>query len=259
MNVRVVPDLDAPRDGKLYGRRWGHWTPVEIVKGPDGERGPQGERGPPGPEGPPGPQGEPGERGEPGPQGEQGPAGERGPQGIAGIQGPSGEDGSQWHSGKGKPAASLGEIGDWYLDASTGDYYERTNTAWTRRGNLKGPKGEKGEKGERGQQGMTGAGGVGPQGPPGPQGEQGEPGPPGGGGLTEEQVDDRVAALLKPGSNITLDYDDAANTLTIHSTAGGGGGGISEAPIDGNSYGRRNAAWDHVVSHNADIVDGGNF
>jgi hypothetical protein len=34
---------------------------------------------------------------------------------------------------------------------------------------------------------------------------------------------------------------------------------ISEAPQDGRSYGRRSAAWDWVVSHNADIVDGGNF
>jgi hypothetical protein len=34
---------------------------------------------------------------------------------------------------------------------------------------------------------------------------------------------------------------------------------LSEAPQDGKSYGRRNAGWDHVVSHNADVVDGGNF
>jgi hypothetical protein len=40
-----------------------------------------------------------------------------------------------------------------------------------------------------------------------------------------EGVDDRVAALLKQGSNVSLVYDDAANTLTINSTGGTGGGG----------------------------------
>ena len=41
---------------------------------------------------------------------------------------------------------------------------------------------------------------------------------------TNERVDDRVNSLLTAGSNITLNYDDAANTLTIASTASGGGG-----------------------------------
>ena len=35
---------------------------------------------------------------------------------------------------------------------------------------------------------------------------------------TSERVDDRVNALLQAGSNITLTYDDSANTLTIAST-----------------------------------------
>jgi hypothetical protein len=40
-----------------------------------------------------------------------------------------------------------------------------------------------------------------------------------------ELTDDRVAALLQQGSNVTLVYDDASNTLTINSTGTGGGGG----------------------------------
>lgn len=35
-----------------------------------------------------------------------------------------------------------------------------------------------------------------------------------------EGVDDRVAALLQAGTNISLNYDDAANTLTINSSLG---------------------------------------
>lgn len=37
-----------------------------------------------------------------------------------------------------------------------------------------------------------------------------------------EAVDDRVGQLLVAGSNVTLTYNDAANTLTIASTASGG-------------------------------------
>jgi hypothetical protein len=44
----------------------------------------------------------------------------------------------------------------------------------------------------------------------------------GGGGLTAEDVDDRVAGLLVAGTNVTLNYNDVANTLTINSTASGG-------------------------------------
>jgi hypothetical protein len=38
-----------------------------------------------------------------------------------------------------------------------------------------------------------------------------------------EGVDDRVAALLVAGANISLSYNDGANTLTITGTGGGGG------------------------------------
>ena len=40
-----------------------------------------------------------------------------------------------------------------------------------------------------------------------------------------EAVDDRVAALLVEGTNITLTYDDIAGTITIDASGGGGGGG----------------------------------
>lgn len=41
--------------------------------------------------------------------------------------------------------------------------------------------------------------------------------------FTNERVDDRVASLLQAGANITLTYDDTLNTLTVASTAAGGG------------------------------------
>lgn len=38
-----------------------------------------------------------------------------------------------------------------------------------------------------------------------------------------EAIDDRVNGLLVAGTNITLSYNDVANTMTISSTGGGGG------------------------------------
>lgn len=46
-----------------------------------------------------------------------------------------------------------------------------------------------------------------------------------------EAVDDRVAALLVAGANITLNYDDAAGSLTIDAAGGGGSIAIEEEGI----------------------------
>jgi hypothetical protein len=37
----------------------------------------------------------------------------------------------------------------------------------------------------------------------------------GGGGLTQEQIQDMLSSFLVAGSNISLTYNDGANTLTI--------------------------------------------
>ena len=51
--------------------------------------------------------------------------------------------------------------------------------------------------------------------------------PEGSGALyfTNERVDDRVAAILREGTGIDINYDDLAGTLTVTATGGGGGGG----------------------------------
>lgn len=61
--------------------------------------------------------------------------------------------------------------------------------------------------------------------------------------FTNERVDDRVNALLTAGSNVTLSYDDAANTLTIASTATASSGattfiGLTDTPANytGQAY-----------------------
>ena len=47
-----------------------------------------------------------------------------------------------------------------------------------------------------------------------------------------ETIDDRVGALLVAGSNVTLNYNDGANTLTISASGGGGGGGTTDLSYD---------------------------
>lgn len=71
---------------------------------------------------------------------------------------------------------------------------------------------------------------------------------------TDEKVDDRVAALLQPGTGITLSYDDDAGTFTINSTVSSGAAdflGLSDTPAgyaaaagDANKFVRVNAAGD---------------
>ena len=66
----------------------------------------------------------------------------QGPQGPTGADGPPGTPGSKWFTGSGAPSGSLAGsiVSDWYLDSANGDYYEKTGaSAWTLRGNLKGP------------------------------------------------------------------------------------------------------------------------
>ena len=49
--------------------------------------------------------------------------GPEGPKGEQGAQGIPGKDGAVIHSGTGAPAASLGNIGDMYLDKSSSNLY----------------------------------------------------------------------------------------------------------------------------------------
>lgn len=86
-----------------------------------------------------------------------------GPQGPAGTAGTAGAAGSKWYTGAGAPATGAGIVGDFYLNSTNGDYYEKTGAAtWTLRGNLRGPQGATGSTGSQGPQGI--------QGPAGPSG-----------------------------------------------------------------------------------------
>lgn len=73
--------------------------------------------------------------------------------GVTGLNGSR----TDWHSAAGSPSTSLGKVGDFYLNSSTGAYYEKTApSTWTLRGNLTGPEGEQGIQGIQGVQGIQG-------------------------------------------------------------------------------------------------------
>lgn len=93
-----------------------------------------------------------------GPAGPQGPQGVKGDKGDTGSQGVPGTPGETWFTGAGAPAGGLAGsvVGDWYLNSTNGDYYEKTAAAvWTLRGNLKGPQGIQGIQGPQGPAGSA--------------------------------------------------------------------------------------------------------
>lgn len=70
-----------------------------------------------------------------------GPAGPKGDPGTPGTNGTDGTDGASVRTGSGAPAAGLGNVGDVYIDSTTGDLYAKSAGGWTKTGSLKGPAG----------------------------------------------------------------------------------------------------------------------
>ena len=96
------------------------------------------------------------------------------------------QKGNLIYSGTGAPDASLGSIGDYYLDLSTSNLYgAKTAQGWGNPISLRGLQGEKGEKGDKGDKGDQGN--KGDQGERGEQGVKGDKGDKGDRGLKGER------------------------------------------------------------------------
>ena len=105
---------------------------------------------------------------------------------------------NQWSYGTSVPGSTLGNVGDYYLETTTGNVYTKTNgTTWVLISNIMGPQGVAGVAGPQGPAGVAGPQGpIGLTGPAGPtgatgatgvtglQGPQGPAGPTGATGLT---------------------------------------------------------------------------
>jgi hypothetical protein len=68
---------------------------------------------------------------------------------------PVAASGTVWYTGSGAPV-TLHNNGDFYLDSSSGNYYEQVAGVWTLEGNLTGPTGATGATGATGPAGPTG-------------------------------------------------------------------------------------------------------
>lgn len=100
-------NVDDADNAKMYMKGDTAYTYITDLSGAQGMQGPAGAAGPQGP------------KGDQGIQGVQGETGSRGPQGA---KGETGTRGSLWTSGAGAPAGT-GNVGDMYLDTTTGDVY----------------------------------------------------------------------------------------------------------------------------------------
>jgi len=132
---------------------------------------------------------------------------------------PVGTIGNTLLNGSGAPTATVGNIGDFYLDvASINLYGPKTTLGWPASFvSLVGPQGETGPEGPQGFTGATGAvGPQGPDGPPGPHGPHGPPGPPGPQGVDGEKGDPGDAIKADPPcfSTDTRITDCGNGTLT---------------------------------------------
>lgn len=121
----------------LYGPKassgWGTFTSLKGLKGDKGDIGNQGQKGDKGEPGNPGEKGDKGDKGDKGEKGDKGNPGEKGDKGDAG------ERGSQFISGTVYPASTVGEIGDFYFNSSSGSIFgPKTATGWGSGISLKG-------------------------------------------------------------------------------------------------------------------------
>jgi hypothetical protein len=167
-NVAIGIDGDYylnTSNSDVYNKITGTWTIILNIQGATGPQGIQGETGAQGQQGTQGIQGNQGIQGETGQQGEQGLQGEQGIQGENGENGTNGTNGYTWYSNSGIPDAGLGVNGDYYLNISNSDIYNKIANTWTVVLNIKGTTGSQGIQGIQGATGNTGA-----------KGEQGEAG-----------------------------------------------------------------------------------
>lgn len=63
--------------------------------------------------------------------------GEKGEQGAPGRDGLNGKDGALWYSGTGEPDRAIGSAGDFYLDFSSGEVYEKGEDGWELNGSIR--------------------------------------------------------------------------------------------------------------------------
>lgn len=195
VDVLTSADSVTFEDGQTFQQKLNAGT-LKGDKGDPGVQGPKGDKGDPGIAGAKGETGLTGAKGDKGDQGVQGPKGDKG---DPGNQGTKGADGSTWLFGSAVPSTQ-GTNGDFYLNTSNFDVYNKASNVWTKTGNIKGATGAQGSKGDKGDPGVQGA-----KGDTGSTGSKGETG---------------VSMRLKGAWNSTTAYVNDTNYIDIVTSGG---------------------------------------
>lgn len=137
--------------------------------------------------------------------------------GATGAQGATGVAGSKWYTGSGVPSG-VGDEGDFYLDESNGNVYQKIGGVWVLQGSIKGTTGVQGDTGSGG----GGGGGI--------TGIQGVTGPSGGDqGMTGIQGVTGIGFQGVTGFGITGPSGGDQGTTGIQGVTGAGNlGGSSD-------------------------------
>lgn len=130
-------------------------------------------------------------------KGEKGEKGDNGQDGAPGAQGDKGDSGATWLFGGIEPTTE-GSNGDFYLNTSSYDIYNKENGVWNKKGNIKGATGEKGADGTNGTDGQDGA--------------PGTPGVSAGFGTPTATVDANIGT---PSVTITASGEDTAKVFNF--------------------------------------------
>lgn len=229
-------DSDAPSGGNLFVFYKDATSNQWVVANASGPQGVKGDPGPQGNPGPQGPAGTPGVTGPPGPQGATGAGLDiKGIVANASLLPPTGNT-----------------TGDLWITEDTSHGWVWSGSQWVDVGAVQGvpgppgPPGPQGAPGAAGPQGPQGAQGL--QGVMGPTGPQGPQGPAGTGTQFKGEVP-TFSALPMTGNTVGDMWFIADNhhlaiwNGTSWDDVGEITAGIPDAPIDGSTYGRRNAAW----------------
>lgn len=175
---------------------------------------------------------------------------------------------AQWLTGTGEPKKDDGVVGDFYLENSLGNIFQKKQEGWEKQGNLKGfkgdegdrgPQGDKGDPGERGLMGLTGRTGL--TGRDGINGKDGKNG--------EDGKDGREIELRRTAKDIEWHYVGERNWQKLISIeelrgpagtnaiiGGGGGGGILKGITAGANITIDNSNPENPIISASDSEDG---
>jgi hypothetical protein len=138
-------------------------------------------------------------------------------------------EGNKWFANNYNPSTE-GSNGDLYLNTLTGDVFKKENNVWDLVANIKGEKGDTGAKGDKGDSALSI--------------KVGET-------ITAEAGENAYVENVGTETDLVLNFripKGDKGEKGDKGDKGEDGSGFIEAPIDGNMYVRKDAAWEALMS-----------